>query len=82
MVFKLVIRELLVSLGFNYDKSKADAAEKDIKQIKTEFTKVEQSSNKTAQTVNRNMDKGPAKPNRAAEKLDVLPIGLKPGVIC
>lgn len=65
----MVIRELLVSLGFNYDKSKADAAEKDIKQIKTEFTKVEQSSNKTAQTVNRNMDKMASKAQQSGREI-------------
>lgn len=52
----MVIRELLVKLGFNYNESKAQEAEKDIKQIKTGFKEIETGSVRAANTASRSFD--------------------------
>lgn len=52
----MVIRELLVKLGFDYNKRQADTAEKDIKDIKTGFKNIETSSTHAASVVDKNFD--------------------------
>ena len=53
----MIVRELLVSLGFDYNQTKAKQAEKDIKNIKTGYKDVEIGSTRAADMASRNFDR-------------------------
>lgn len=51
------IRELGVKISYLYDQTKADKAERDIKDIKTGFKNIETGSTRAAVVANKNMDR-------------------------
>lgn len=63
------IRELTVKLSYLYDSSKADKAEKDIKDIKSGFEKIETGSTKAANVATRNMERMTSKARQTGNEI-------------
>lgn len=67
----MIVRELLVSLGFDYNETKAKQAEKDIENIKSGFKGIESDSAQAANAASQNFDRISRKARQSKVSVDL-----------